>query len=276
MSYAERLGYCESIKSLNYSTLHNVFQWFIDLNIIYETASNFQKNILIKNAEQMVDALADGFGGHCVEHAVLLTTIFCEMGFAAKLINADYHDYRKNVHITMAKPLTLVSLSNEIIVCDSYYRRLLLPVPKNGKLTYHGHCIKRINSKCFAIQAIKDGKIVNEDMASENYTIETRQKQFDDRYAAFFPFGVTAPYYQLLHPIRKALYYVPQKDKLLVIHNNNSYYIDDSDVDKCEWIPENIRLWIPKMLCRNRNERNESIAFLRTGIYQPNYKCPDT
>jgi hypothetical protein len=282
MATGETLG-LRPIRGTDRERLTGVFEWFVGLALPYETVSNQLWNVHIKTAEQMVEAVTDGFGGHCVEHAVLLTAILAEQGFDARFVNADVHDLARGVRIELAKPMVYVRLGDQTFLCDPYYGRTLLRVPRRGELRSGRRVVRRLDDDdTVVVLSRRGGRAVGKDVVRTYSTIDDRRRLFRERYATFSPFGVTAPYYQLLRPVRRALYYEPEADRLLTHDGCSARYLSDDQLAHVGWIPEKLRALIPVAVERNRRERVAAAAFLRTGAYRPYYRTlgrpaePDT
>jgi hypothetical protein len=102
--------------------------------------------------------------------------------------------------------------------------------------------------------------------------IEERIRLFATRYRDFSPFGITAPYYQQLRPARRALYFVPEENQLLVQDGTQIRLIADDAIEEETWVPAQIRRQLPAALGRNRQERDHAIAFLQTKTFLPQYR----
>ncbi|MEN9578000.1 MAG: hypothetical protein RJA70_1009 [Pseudomonadota bacterium] len=258
--------------------LAHAFEHFIRREVPYETVSNLVLSRLVKSAAEMVETVADGLGGHCVEHAVLLTEFLRELGFDARFANADYHDRVSGRSTAMAKPLCLVRVGETLFVADPYYRQVLLPVPREGELRVGRFVVVRKNDEEFWIQALKldaagagQGAVLNEDHVHALSTLHDRCRLFEARYAEFSPFGITAPYFQLMRPVRKALFYDPEQDCLVDCDPVAVRELQSEDLAKCEWIPERVRHLVLEFVGRSRAMRPAARRFLARGEYAPHY-----
>jgi hypothetical protein len=253
------------------AALQALFDWYVGLQIPYETISNLRADVLIRTPTEIAASAASGLGGHCVEHALLFTDLLREHGFAARYVNGDHHDYVLGVVMTLAKPFTLVNLRARLFVCDTYYRRVMLEVPGAGGA--NGDLVaRRIDPWTFVIESRRDGKLTGEDIVHEESTLADRRRQFEERYHAFSPFGITAPYYQVMKPKRCGLYYDPGADQYVVHEGKKVFAVSDGDLPGLRWLPGGLAAQIPAVAARNRRERQAACAFLETGLYQPFYR----
>jgi hypothetical protein len=259
-------------------TLSHAFEHFIRREVPYETVSNLALSRLVKSAAEMIEAVGSGLGGHCVEHAVLLTEFLRELGFDARFANADYHDRVSGRSTAMAKPLCLVRLGEETFVADPYYRRVLLPVPREGELRVGRFVVVRKSDDEFWIQSLKQGAdgagrgaVWNEDRVRVSSTLLDRCRLFESRYAEFSPFGITAPYFQLMRPERKALFYDPEQDCLVDCDSVAVRELHEDGLAECDWIPERVRHLVLEFVGRSRATRTAARRFLARGEYAPHY-----
>jgi N-acetyltransferase len=271
MELSKTIGYDAPEQPADRHTLRRLFDWFVGRGLPYETVSNLQQNVLIKSAEQMAEAVARGFGGHCVEHAVLFAAFLREQGFDARFVNADYHDHLLGISIALAKPFVLVCIDGHLYVCDPYYRRLLLPVPDTGEIHSGNLSVRRVDADSFVIELRRNGTVANQDLVRESSSLEDRQWLFRDRYAEFTPFGITAPYYQVMRPARRAVYYDPHADEFVAHDETRVESLNEYQLAECGWIPRRYRELIPALAARNRREREHAAEFLQTGAYTPPY-----
>lgn len=260
------------------AALTHAFDHFVRREVPYETVSNLMSCRLVKSAAEMVETVGDGFGGHCVEHVVLLTEFLCELGFDARFANADYHDRLSGRSTAMAKPLCLVRMAEEMFVADPYYRRVLLPVPGKGELRVGRFAVVRKDDDEFWIQALKPsvagdgrGAVLNEDHVHVSSTLQDRCRLFEARYVEFSPFGITAPYFQFMRPERKALFYDPEQDCLVDCDSVVVRELQDKDLAACQWIPERVRHLVLELVDRSRATRTAARRFLARGEYTPHY-----
>lgn len=252
--------------------LRCLFDWYLTLAISYETLSNIAQGILIKDATQMLAAVRAGGGGHCVEHSVLLTALLKEYGYVAELINADYHDHQRQIRMGIAKPLVLVRLAHEWWVCDPYYRAIMYPVPSHGVVKWKTFDITRLTTQEFSITRRQRGLVVDEDHANCAWTIETRKQQFETRYRDFSPFGVTAPFFQLLRPVRQAVFYSPRRDSLIVVDGDSFRTIESVQLADIGWLPTALRPCIVSALPMLRSQREAALDFLNQGKFPVYYE----
>lgn len=254
------------------ASLKQVFEWYMSLAIPYETLSNIESSVLIKNAIQMLEAVQAGGGGHCVEHSVLLTELLKEFGFSAELVNADYHDHQRQIRVKISKPMVVVRLSEGWWVCDPYYRAIVFPVPGSGTEQWKSFEIARQSEHEFSIGRRQNGVIVDEDRANCTWTLEVRQHQFDTRYKHFSPFGVTAPFFQILRPVRKSVFYSPRHDTLIIAEGDSFQPIESSGLCEVSWLPQAICNRIINALPGIRKQRTDAVEFLNQGLFPPYYE----
>lgn len=276
MGFASRLHCPVEVGSLSVSALRQLFDWYVGLNIPYETLSNIHTGVLVKDAVQMLGAVEQGGGGHCVEHSVLLAAVLADAGFDARIVNADYHDHRKGTVVRIAKPLVVVSAEGGQWICDPYYRTVVLPLPETGSHRDGEYEVTRSGEGAFHILRLQDGRPVDEDRADFGWTLDTRRRQFADRYTDFSPFGVTAPFYQVMRPVRTAIFYSPRHDRLIVAEGNRYDAIADGDLAGLDWIPERFRASILAALPTSRGQRAAALAFLEGGLFPPYYERLET
>jgi hypothetical protein len=252
--------------------LRQVFEWFRALGLLYETVSNHQLGVHVKTAGEMADSVRRGFGGHCVEHAVLLAAILGELGYDARFANADHHDRVRDVSIEMAKALVLVTLDEGTFACDPYYTRAVVPLPDAGRVEQGRYAVWRLDARTCAIDSLRRGAVVSRDVVREDSTIDDRRRLFAERYVEFSPFGVTAPWFQLRGPVRRGLYYDPLHDAYLEHDDATWRHLSASEVVTLGWVPERVRRRVPVLGERNRAERDAAARFLETGAYVPYYR----
>lgn len=274
-SLSARLGWPEPVGIPNRSTLERFFAWYVHLNIPYETISNLESNVLVRTAEEVVDSVLANFGGHCVEHGLLLVALLKENAFDARFTSADLTDHTIKRSTPMASTFALVRLGDEMIACEPYFTPVMLTVPPSGRFTQGRYAVERIDETHILFQVYRGDTLVAEELIHEDSTLEMRRQAFEERYQTFSPFGVITPYYQTRKPHRIAIYYAPQEDRFLV-QDKQTYYIEEHDIARCSWIPEHIRVRIPEVAIRSRREREASIAFLRRGVFNPFYKAVET
>jgi hypothetical protein len=272
-----RLGGSVDAGPADRTQLRRIFDWFVALDIPYETVSNLATDVLIKTPAELVDSIEAGFGGHCVEHAVLLTELLRESGFDARYVNADVHhpgrDGAPDVVVRMAKPLVLVRVDAGRMVCDPYYGRTVLPVPDTEpSVVVKDVTLHRTARSVFIVRWHRDGRLTGADVVREDSGIERRRSLFQQRYSGFSPFGVTAPYYQQMRPVRQAVYYDPELDCLLTHTAHEVHRLSVRDLPSCDWIPPPIRERIAALVPRSRRERVTAAAFLHSGVYTPYYR----
>ncbi|WP_162296941.1 arylamine N-acetyltransferase [Burkholderia ubonensis] len=266
-----KLGYLSDVE-VSPAGLARLFDWYLSLGIPYETLSNLASGVLIKNAGQMLAAVLDGGGGHCVEHSVLLEAVLHEAGFDARLINADYHDERNGVRITLSKPLVVVRLDGGMWVCDPYYRNVMLPVPDAGALRTGEFEVTRVDAARFVLARIDGARVVDADHANLEWPLAMREAQFRTRYRQFSPFGVTAPFYQVLRPVRQAIFYSPRDDALLATKGASYQVFTPDRIDEHAWVPAHVRAGIAERLAAARAEREDALRFLESGLFPPFYE----
>jgi hypothetical protein len=271
MNYLSRLGY-EGRLEKTPEGLKDVFDWYLSLHIPYETISNLETGVLIKSAAQMADTVIAGGGGHCVEHSVLLTEILQEAGFDAQLVNADYHDHRTGATVLFSKPLVVVRMDGGMWVCDPYYRSTMLAIPASGASREAEFAVTRHDRDKFTIAKLANDVPVDEDRADLNWSLQMREEQFRSRYRRFSPFGVTAPFYQLLRPTRKAVFYSPRDDAIVATDGGRYRVMDAAEIEHLNWVPEKIRVAVMSRLNACRRERGEALAFIDTGSFPPFYE----
>ncbi|HEX7936063.1 MAG TPA: arylamine N-acetyltransferase [Paraburkholderia sp.] len=271
MSYLSQLGYRGEI-DVSPSGLGRLLDWYLSLGIPYETLSNLASDVLIKNAEQMLAAVLDGGGGHCVEHSVLLEAVLHEAGFDARLVNADYHDERNGGRITLSKPLVVVRLGERMWVCDPYYRTVMLPVPAEGSVREGMFEITRVDEKRFVLARVEGEHVIDADHANLDWPLAMREAQFRTRYQQFSPFGVTAPFYQVLRPVRQAIFYSPRDDALLATQGASYQVFAPERIDEFAWIPARAREDIAQRLPASRAQREDALRFLESGLFPPFYE----
>lgn len=252
--------------------LREVFDWFLGLELLYETVSNQQLGVHIKTADAMAESVRRGFGGHCVEHALLLTAILGELGYDARFANADHHDRGRGVSIEMAKALALVTLPEGTFACDPYYSRAVIPLPRTGQLKEGRYAVRRLDPRSCAIETRRGGEVVGCDVVREDSTIDGRRRLFAERYAGFSPFGVTAPWFQVMRPVRRGLYYDPLHDAYLDHDKTTWRHLSTDELAALDWVPERVRELVPVLGERNRAERDAAARFLETGAYVPFYR----
>jgi hypothetical protein len=252
--------------------LRQLFDWYTALSIPYETLSNIEQDVLIKDAAQMLAAVQAGDGGHCVEHSVLFAALLAERGFDATLVNADYHDYQRQLHVSASKPLVLVQLEEGAWVCDPYYRGIVLPLPREGTLAHGTFVTARTADGNFSIERHQRGRVADEDRADLARGIDYRRRQFETRYQHFSPFGVTAPLFQLMRPVRKAVFYSPRRDRLIVAEADTYQVADPDDLPAIAWLPESFHARIGAVLPMLRAQRAHARTFLETGLFPPYYE----
>lgn len=254
------------------AALKALFDWYISLEIPYETVSNVEMDALIKTEQQMLRSVLAGDGGHCVEHSLLLTAVLRDFGFQCTLVNADYHNRKAGTVVKMAKPLVVVELGEESWVCDPYYRSVAQPILQvDDPSKTDGTQVSRESPTVFSIRKRVGGTIVDEDRANMEWTIHDRRLQFELRYKEFSPFGVTAPLYQRLRPVRTALFYSPEHDSLLVSEGSSYRLINTDELALETWVPETYRdraLRLVPGLCETRAAAG---AFIKKGLFQPTY-----
>lgn len=272
MTLSEKLGWRISEQQPDFDYLNKLFDWFIGLNIPYETVSNFELGTFIKTPEEMAECAVSGLGGHCVEHAVLWAEIARENGFLSSVVNADFNNYVLGVSGELTYAYALLELPDSTrIFSDTYYTGALLPIPPRGGIQRGQFVIKRISDKNFSFLNFSDGDLLKEDIVREDSDLAVRQRLFEQRYGNFFPFGVVAPYYQAKQPERRSIYYVPKLDRYLVQEKGKSYALPLEKLSDCDWIPSAILAKIREVTPRNRAERANAVAFLRKGIFNPVY-----
>lgn len=271
MGYLSQLCYPGKVSNTP-DGLRQIFNWYLSLNIPYETISNLETGILIKNATQMANAVVNGSGGHCVEHSVLLTGILEEAGFDARLVNADYQDYRTGTKVLLSKPLVVVRSEMGEWVCDPYYRSTLLVIPESGTLRNGNLVVTRRDHDRFTITRFVGDEVMDEDHADLRWSLQMREEQFRSRYQRFSPFGVTAPFYQLMRPTRKAVFYSPRDDAVVATDGGRYRVVDAANIVHLSWVPENIRIAVISRLDVCRRERSEALAFIEAGAFPPFYE----
>jgi hypothetical protein len=254
-----------------------IFAHYIGLDIPYETLSNFDLQSLIKTPAQIAHAVSDAGGGHCVEHVSLLDAVFREQNIPSKVVNADHTDFKAGVYSDLAITYALASVGGELLLCDPFYGALYAKVPKAGG-TLQDHVVtKRIDSNRFVFMTFDgDGLLTREDVIHEDSDLSARQKIFESRYVDFFPFGVVAPYYQVVRPISRSLYYSPKFDCYIVQENRKSYQLPLDGLSSCGWIPDRFREKIPRATETNRSQRSAAQQFLRLGLFNPYYKSVES
>lgn len=257
---------------LNRTTLKSVFDWYVSLKVPYETVSNLELGALVKTEEQMLGSVLAGDGGHCVEHSVLLAAVLGDLGFFGAVVNADYHDKNSGAVVKMAKPLVVVELQDESWVCDPYYRCMAQPIPPLGATGENGGIqVYRKSATEFRISKLVGGVVADEDHANMEWTIHDRRRQFEQRYADFSPFGITAPLYQRLRPVRTGLFYSPEYDSLLVSEGGKYRLIRTENLEHEKWVPEPFRRRVLKLLPGIRETRETAYEFIKTGLFPPSY-----
>jgi hypothetical protein len=271
MGYLSQLG-CQQEVEVSQAGLAGLFDWYLSLGIPYETLSNLASGVLIKNAGQMLEAVLAGGGGHCVEHSVMLEAVLREAGFDARMINADYHDARTGARITLSKPLVVVLLDGRMWVCDPYYRTVMLPVPAAGSVRDGAFEITRVDDKCFMLARIDGERVADADHANLDWPLAMREAQFRTRYQQFSPFGVTAPFFQVLRPVRQAIFYSPRDDALLATGGAGYQVFAPEEIDAHTWVPPRVRRGIVERLAASRAEREEALRFLASGLFPPFYE----
>lgn len=249
-----------------------VFEWFLGLGLLYETVSNQRLGIQVKTEEEMADSVGRGFGGHCVEHAVLLTAVLRQLGFEARFVNADHHDRARGGSIEMAKALALVTLPEGVFACDPYYTRAVIPLPRAGALEAGRYAVRRLDPSSCAIETRRRGEVMSLDVVREDSTVEDRRRLFAERYAEFSPFGVTAPWFQVMRPVRRGLYYDPVGDSYLDHDRTSWRRLSADEVAALDWVPARVRELVPVLGERNRGEREAATRFLEGGEYVPFYR----
>lgn len=252
--------------------LKTVFNWHLSLKIPYETLSNLELGALVKTEEQMLGSVLAGDGGHCVEHSVLLAAVLGDLGFSCAVVNADYHNKNSGVLVKMAKPLIVVKLQDESWVCDPYYRCMTQPIPAVGGVGEDGDIqVYRKSASEFRIIKFMGDVVVDEDHANMEWTIHDRRCQFEQRYTDFLPFGITAPLYQLLRPVRICLFYSPEHDSLLVSEGGRYRLIRTEDLEYEKWVPDLYRRRVLKLLPGIREKRRAAYEFIKSGLFPPSY-----
>jgi hypothetical protein len=256
----------------NRTTLKTVFGWYISLKIPYETVSNLELSILVKTGKQMLGSVLAHDGGHCVEHSVLLAAILDALGFSCIVVNADYHNNHSGTVVKMAKPLVVVELQDESWVCDPYYRCLAQPIPAVGETRKSGDIlVYRESPSKFRISKLIGGVVADEDRVNMEWTIHERRIQFEQRYKDFSPFGITAPLFQLIRPVRTGLFYSPEHDSLLVSESSTYRLIENKDLEHEHWIPKSFKHRILKLLPEICQTRTAAYEFIKTGLFPPSY-----
>lgn len=252
--------------------LKTVFNWHLSLKIPYETLSNLELGALVKTEEQMLGSVLAGDGGHCVEHSVLLAAVLGDLGFSCAVVNGDYHNKNSGVLVKMAKPLVVIELQDESWVCDPYYRCMAQPLPPVGGVGEDGDIqVYRKSASEFRIIKLVGNVVADEDHVNMEWTIHDRRCQFEQRYTDFLPFGITAPLYQLLRPVRTGLFYSPEHDSLLVSEGSIYRLIRTEDLEHEQWVPDLYRRRVLKLLPGIRETRGAAYEFIKSGLFPPSY-----
>ena len=272
MKISRELKCPKSVTECSVQELAEIFNWYISLDIPYETLSNIRLGVFIKSPQEMLSTVVAGGGGHCVEHSVLLRALLYEVGFEAKLINADYRNHVTNQVIRISKPLVVVTIGEHMYVCDPYYRHLFLKLPDRGEVKQGNFLVARDSDGEFRISRIKGEKTIDEDCANFDWSLEVRRSQFETRYQKFSPFGVTTPFYQILRPVRKAIFYSPVEDCLICAEGDSYRYIPESDLAEVEWLPVRYRPEILSHLELARSQRDAASEFILGGQFPPYYE----
>jgi len=271
MRVSERLGLEFASNALDVDLLNKIFSTMLGKNIPYETVSNLALDVHIKSATQMADAVVSGLGGHCVEHAVLLLAVLLEHGFDATYANGDVHDVLRNTCNPLAKAYVLVTIDGDTFACDPFYRRKSILLPREGVIHYKKLVLQRLDKNTVRLQTVVNGDVTHEEVIRQNTTLDDRRNEFKRRYVAFSPFGITAPYFQQMLPMRRALFYHPISDRFVAHDNSSLMMIALDSLDECDWIPASIRSQILMFLPVARRQRDAAIAFLKQGLYTPHY-----
>jgi hypothetical protein len=272
MNISKELQYPNTVTEHSAQELADAFNWYISLTIPYETLSNIRLGVFIKNPQEMLSTVVAGGGGHCVEHSVLLQALLIELGFDATLINADFRNHVTNKVVRISKPLVVVTIGTEMYVCDPYYRHLFLKLPAQGQDKQGNFLVTRESDIEFSIIRLKGEEAIDEDCANFEWSLEVRRKQFESRYQEFSPFGVTAPFYQILRPVRKAIFYSPVEDCLVCAEGDSYRYISESDLSELEWLPAQYRSEILEHLESARSQRSAASDFIHKGQFPPYYE----
>ena len=252
--------------------LKTVFDWHLSLKVPYETVSNLELGALVKTEEQMLGSVLAGDGGHCVEHSVLLAAVLGDLGFSCAVVNGDYHNKNSGVLVKMAKPLVVIELQDESWVCDPYYRCMAQPLPPVGGVGEDGDIqVYRKSTSEFRIIKLVGNVVADEDHVNMEWTIHDRRCQFEQRYTDFLPFGITAPLYQLLRPVRTGLFYSPEHDSLLVSEGSIYRLIRTEDLEHEQWVPDLYRRRVLKLLPGIRETRGAAYEFIKSGLFPPSY-----
>lgn len=270
--YKQLMGRIEYSGESSFVQLQELFDWFVSLDLQYETASNIVASTIVRPSSAIVDSIRDGRGAHCIEHAQLFKDMLVECGFDARLVNASHKDYITRTSSENSMTYTLVECEKKRYLCDTFYSQCLLEVPEIGGSLQGSFYTRRLDADHFSFAALAQGKLVAEDTVDERSAPEERLATINQRFPDFMPFGVFVPFFQTVRPYRRALFYTPKFDRFTAQEGGKSHSLRLDELHECFWIPASIRMVIESALEVNRAQREKSMAALRFGITNPNYQ----
>lgn len=270
--YANLLGRIDHGTEPNPVLLQKLFDWFVSLDLQYETASNIVGGSIVRSSSAIVESIRRDWGAHCIEHAQLFKDLLLEFGFQARLVNASHKDYITRTAAENSMTYTLVDCQGQRFLCDTFYTQELFALPAIGGRLSGAIYTRRIDDEHVSFAVLANGTVIAEDLVNEASDPQQRSATMQARFPDFTPFGVFVPYFQTVRPYRRAIFYAPKFDRFTLQEGDKSHPLPLEQLPQCFWIPAPIRLVIEQALEVSRAQRDKTTAALRFGVANPHYQ----